>query len=78
MKAMHEENFWSINPFYGASMEYVKENFKYAKEVYKKIFQNFVSSYVISKELELGIIRNGSLEELEKNNNEILKAIEKE
>jgi len=33
-----------INPFYGQSVEYVRENIAYASEIYKKVFTRFINS----------------------------------
>jgi hypothetical protein len=63
------------NPFYLANEEFVKNNFKYAKECYDKILDNFISAYCITESIKLGIIKSDNPDELKSNKNDILNAI---
>ena len=64
------------NPFYGADEEYVRDNLVEASKIYKDLLPGFISSYVISKAFEHGIIPDKSLSTVIKYEKRTLQAIQ--
>ena len=54
--AQSEEEGWFVNPFYGQNEQIVRANLEEAKKIWPEVFAHCVSSYIIGKAVELGII----------------------
>lgn len=65
----------NINPFKGATEEDVKEDFDYAKKIYKGVFGNFLSAWCLQKAFKQKII--SSLHPIGKERERMLVAIVK-
>jgi hypothetical protein len=74
-RSMNDGDSLSVNPFYKASVDDIKNNFQYAKDCYKKVFSLFVSNWVIKEAMKMGIVCDGNLETLLKNSGTILNVI---
>lgn len=65
----------SVNPFYGASIDFVKENLQEASECYQKIIQEFKGTWCIYNAKEKGIIKRTDLDHVLENKDKIMDAI---